>query len=131
MLAAEVWKNYFDIVIFSREVADYAVQLSRELRRYTTWFVLGRRRYLLHISLYHIPVLPSDFSDFSDTVGSIAKAHRGGPLRLTGLEPPVIQTDNPAWLRNFIWLWLRRLFHLLIGTTVLRNGGIPITCPRG
>src|SRR5262245_59901987 len=55
------WPNYFDVVILpSAAVRDHSIALSRKLQKYGAKFVLGRRRYLPHISLYHIPVKPED-----------------------------------------------------------------------
>jgi hypothetical protein len=100
-MAVEIWKNYFDVVVLpSPVVAEYAVQLSRRLQRHGAEFVLGPRSYIPHISLYHIPVLPKDFRNFSDAVTALAASHSGGELQLTALEMPVIQTDKPLWLRS-------------------------------
>jgi hypothetical protein len=110
-MAAEIWKNYFDVVILPPpKVTNYAIGISAGLQQYGAEFVLGHENYIPHISLYHIPVSPSDFNDFSKAVSAIAEGHVGGELQLTRLEIPVVQTDKP--------LWLRRLHRDLVRATV-------------
>src|SRR5262249_280571 len=90
-----------DIVILPPpEIVDYVIALSKMLQHYSAKFVLGKRQYIPHISLYHIPVSSEKFADFSTALGSIAAVHSGGALTLRNLEMPVIQTDKPEWLRK-------------------------------
>jgi hypothetical protein len=101
-MAIDVWKNYFDVVILpSKDVANHAIDLSSQLQGYGAKFVLGKRRYIPHISLYHIPVSPENFSDFATALKSVAAKHSGGELKLQKLDLPVIQTDKPDWLKSF------------------------------
>jgi hypothetical protein len=101
MTPKQLWPDYFDIVILPPpEVRDHAIALSRALRKYGSKFVLGRRRYLPHVSLYHIPVRAEDFRRFAAVVRSVAASHRGGALKLVEIEMPVMMTDKPAWLRR-------------------------------
>lgn len=94
-----IWKNYFDVVILPpRDVRAHAIALSKELRRYGGKFVLGERRYLPHISLYHIPVRPKRFEAFAQAVGRAASLRRGGTLRLRAVDMPVLMTTKPEWL---------------------------------
>jgi hypothetical protein len=96
-----IWTNYFDVVILPPPaVQDHAIALSRQLEKYGGQFVLGKNRFLPHISLYHIPVLPEDFADFSQAVQQSASRHRGGELRLRSIDMPLLMTDKPAWLRQ-------------------------------
>ena len=96
-----LWADYFDIAILPPpEVRDHAIGLSRALRKYGAKFVLGRRRYLPHISLYHIPVRRENFRQFAAVVSSVAASHRGGTLKLVELEMPVLMTGKPVWLRK-------------------------------
>jgi hypothetical protein len=101
MAETTLWANYFDVVILPPPpVRDHAIALSRKLQKYGARFVLGRRRYIPHISLYHIPVLPHDFEAFAATVERVAGTHRGGDLRLREIEMPIVMTDKPAWLKK-------------------------------
>src|SRR5262249_11827001 len=79
---------------------DHAIVLSRQLEKHGGQFVLGKKRFLPHISLYHIPVLPNDFADFSRAVQQCASRHRGGELRLRSIDTTLLMTDKPAWLRQ-------------------------------
>lgn len=95
------WRNYFDIVILPPPaVRDHAIALSKELERYESKFVLGKRRYIPHISLYHIPVRSEDFAAFSRTVQNIASRRQGGDLRLRSIDMPLLMTDKPKWLQQ-------------------------------
>lgn len=94
-----LWKNYYDVVILPPPpVRDYAIDLSRQLQRFGAKFVLGKQRFVPHVSLYHIPVRPEDFEDFSNEVSDVAAGCKGGELKLTGIEMPLLMTDKPAWL---------------------------------
>src|SRR5262249_33069078 len=98
---AEVWKNYFDIVILPPPpVRDYAIELSTRLGKYGSKFVLGKRRYIPHISLYHIPVQPEHFESFRREVERIAASFNGGELKLSSIELPLLMTDKPKWLQK-------------------------------
>jgi hypothetical protein len=81
-------------------VRDYAIELSIRLKRYGGRFVLGRRRYIPHISLYHIPVSTEDFESFCDQVQNIARRFSRGELRLRAIELPLLITDKPEWLKK-------------------------------
>src|SRR5690349_8975882 len=92
----EIWTNYFDIVILPPPVVrDYAIELSARLKNYGAKFALGNRRYLPHISLYHIPVLPRDFDEFSTEVKEIAASSTGGALNLHSIKLPLLLTEKP------------------------------------
>jgi len=98
---ATLWQNYFDIVILPPPaLQDHAIALSKQLKPYGAKFVLGKQRFLPHISLYHIPVRPEHFAEFSKAVREIASRHAGGRLRLTSVDMPVLMTDKPAWLNR-------------------------------
>jgi 2'-5' RNA ligase len=79
-------------------VRDHAIELSNELKRYGSKFVLGKRRFMPHISLYHIPVRPADFDAFSEVVAEVASRRRGGELRLSSIDMPLLLTTKPRWL---------------------------------
>jgi hypothetical protein len=97
----EVWKNYFDIVILPPPaVRDYAIDLSDRLKKHGGRFVLGKRRYIPHISLYHIPVRPQDFAAFCKQVRTISEVFSGGELKLRSIELPLLMTDKPKWIQQ-------------------------------
>src|SRR5689334_22220853 len=101
MAESDLRPGYFDVVILPPpEVRDHAIALSRTLQRYGAKFVLGRRYYIPHISLYHIPVKPEHFDAFAGTIKEVAESHTGGDLKLREIEMPVIMTNKPAWLRK-------------------------------
>jgi 2'-5' RNA ligase len=100
-LQGELWKNYFDVVILPpSDVRDYAIELSKRLNKYGANFVLGKRRYIPHLSLHHIPVAPENFQPFCDAVKEITAAFAGGEVRLKNIETPLLMTENPSWLRK-------------------------------
>src|SRR5690349_17023688 len=97
----EIWKDYFDIVILPPPaVRDYAIALSKQLAEHGAKFVLGKRRYLPHISLYHIPVPPEHFNNFCGRVKSIVEDCDGGELTSTEMKIPLLLIDKPAWLET-------------------------------
>jgi hypothetical protein len=80
----DVWTNYFDIVILPPPpVRDYAIDLSARLKKYGGRFVLGKRRYIPHVSLYHIPVRPENFPAFCEEVETITERFNGGGIEAT------------------------------------------------
>src|ERR671922_9628 len=101
MKQADIWRNYFDVVILPPPaVRDHAIALSKELERYGGKFVLGKRRFIPHISLYHIPIRPENFAAFSRTVQEIASRHHGGDLQLRSVGMPLLMTGKPKWLKQ-------------------------------
>jgi 2'-5' RNA ligase len=96
---ARVWKNYFDVVILPPpDVRDHAIDLSARLQNYGVKFVLGTRRYIPHISLYHIPVRPEKFEAFSREIEKTSAAFGGGELKFRSIELPLLMTDKPKWI---------------------------------
>jgi len=96
-----MWKNYFDVVILPPPpVRDYAISLSARLKKFGGRFVLGKRRYIPHISLYHIPVLPENFEVFREEVETITERFSGGELTLSSIELPLLMTDKPKWIQQ-------------------------------
>jgi hypothetical protein len=90
------WSGYYDVVILPPPaVRDYAIQLSHQLRG--PW-VLGKRKFLPHISLYHIPVRDEDFKDFARTVKEIGRTAEWGKLETTGFDMPLLSVSKPDWL---------------------------------
>jgi 2'-5' RNA ligase len=94
-----IWKNYFDVVILPPPpVQEYAIRLSRRLARYGGEFRLEKRRYIPHLSLYHIAVQPKDFDAFREEVRKIAAAFEPHELRLKNIESRLLMTEKPKWL---------------------------------
>lgn len=97
----KIWKNYFDIVILPpREVADYAIRLSRKLSRYGTKWTLGKNSFIPHISLYHIAVRQEKFGAFVFEIQKAIKNTRPGYLTTTAIEPNSLIFDKPAWVQE-------------------------------
>ena len=104
-MKSKIYRNYFDIVILPpREVSDYAIALSRDLRRRGGKWALGKTRFIPHISLYHIPVKPENFAAFMAAPEQTVRAGRAGRLRTTGVESNLLMFDKPEWLSR---LYLR------------------------
>ncbi|MBI2426308.1 MAG: hypothetical protein HYV34_00515 [Candidatus Kerfeldbacteria bacterium] len=79
--------QYYDIVISpSPEVMDYAIALSEKIFQYGAPWKLGRDHYIPHLSLYHIPVLPSLLENVSRELKLIAGAQEPQILHTTDIE---------------------------------------------
>src|SRR5262245_57171303 len=105
---SRVWRGYYDIVIIPpASVQGYAIDLSRQLRRLGGNWSLGRRRFIPHISLYHIPVQKADFDSFIAELRNVARIP-AGELKLTGFDMPVLTVSKPRWLANLHWNVVRR-----------------------
>jgi hypothetical protein len=97
----DIWKDYYDIVILPKDpVRRHTIDLSRDLKRAGGVFSLGKRSYLPHLSIYHIPVRPALLAKFLEEVRSIASRSPGGALRLRSIDFPLLMTDKPVWLRR-------------------------------
>lgn len=100
----EIWKNYYDVVVLPpKPVAGYAIRLSKQLYSYGATWVLGKRHFISHISLYHVPVKPRKFQEFLAALRVLAKRQRGGVLQTAGLEGGLLTIDRPKWLRELHW----------------------------
>jgi hypothetical protein len=110
----EIWKNYFDVVILPPpEVADYAIKLSREFSRHGTKWTLGKRSFIPHISLYHIPVKPKDFKNFIFELKEIVRKHPSGYLRTSAIVGSVLFLDKPDWIKKLYPKIVRKTFKYL------------------
>ena len=110
-MSTKIYKNYFDIVILpSKEVRDYSINLSKQLYKYSSKLILGRKSFLPHISLYHIPVKPKNFEDFVTELKRAVKGLKTGNLKTNYIKihKPIrsisLMTDKPKWLKK---LYLR------------------------
>jgi len=107
-MKTKIWENYFDIVILPpKEARDYAIGLSRQLNKCGTSWSLGRKNYLPHISLFHIPVKPGNFNNFIVSLRKTVKNFKIGKLKVNNLllwEPHfsvLLMTDKPDWIKKF------------------------------
>lgn len=103
----EIWKNYFDVVILPpKNVANYAISLSKKLKLYNSHLLLGKKSFLPHISLYHIPVKQKNFKKFILELENLLKGFKPGLLEINGLKlykyhsSICLMTDKPAWIKK-------------------------------
>jgi hypothetical protein len=96
-----VWPGYFDVVILPpAPVRDHALELSGQLYRMGGLWRLGKRAFLPHISLYHIPVRDEDLDAFLNELQLIVNSTRWGSLDTTAFDMPVMMVSKPEWLRS-------------------------------
>jgi len=93
------------------------------LRPYGKW-VLGKRKFIPHISLYHIPVNPVDFPAFTAAIADVLKRSNPGRLQTTSIRSNLLMLDKPEWIRKlymriikqtlpyFDWNYPRELWRL-------------------
>src|SRR5262245_58293790 len=94
-----LWPGYYDVVILApAPVRGDAVELSCGLRRRGGVWTLGKREFLPHISLYHIPVAQQHFEAFTAALQQIIDQTEWGTLDTIGFDMPVLLTSKPAWL---------------------------------
>src|SRR6185369_1416425 len=61
-----IWPRYYDVVILPPPpVRDLAIRLSQKLYKSGGEWKLGKISFIPHISIYHIPVLQTDFEPFT------------------------------------------------------------------
>jgi len=101
------YKGYYDVVILlPPAVRDEAIRLSRAVKRRTpASFVLGRRKFIPHISLYHVPIAARDFPTFRQVLERIISQSRLGTLAVQeiasrGGSSLWLGVTNPAWLKR-------------------------------
>jgi hypothetical protein len=96
-----LWPGYYDVVILPpAPVRDHAIDLSRKLYRAGGMWRLGKRAYLPHISLYHIPVRDEDIESFLGELKLVINSAQLGSLETTGFDMPVMMLNRPQWLKN-------------------------------
>jgi len=99
--APQVWPGYYDVVILPpAPIRDHALELSEKLYRMGGMWRLGKRSFLPHISLYHIPVRDEDLAPFLDELQLIVNSTRWGNLETTAFDMPVVMVNKPVWLRS-------------------------------
>jgi len=96
-----LWPGYYDVVILpSPPIRDHAIELSEKLQRIGGLWRLGKRAFLPHISLYHIPVAADALDPFLNELQVIVNTAKWGDLHTTALDMPVMMITKPDWLRN-------------------------------
>jgi len=109
-----LWHGYYDVVILPpAPVRDHALELSEKLYRIGGMWRLGKRAFLPHISLYHIPVREQDMEPFLNELQLIVDTTRWGTLQMTAFDMPVIKVSKPAWLKNLHERVVRRTVRFL------------------
>lgn len=107
IMAIKIYKNYFDIVILPPEkIRSYSIGLSKQLYKQGSMLVLGKKNFLPHISLYHIPVKNKNFETFITELEKTAKGSNVRKLKINDLmlwKPHysvLLMTDRPKWLKE-------------------------------
>ena len=111
---SRIWPGYYDIVILPpAPVRDHAIVLSEKLYRAGGLWKLGRRTYLPHISIYHIPVRDEDLEPFLTELQSVVDSAQWGSLETTGFDMPVMMASKPDWLKRLHQRIVRRTVRFL------------------
>jgi 2'-5' RNA ligase len=109
-----LWPGYYDVVILPpAPVRDHALELSEALHRIGGQWRLGKRAFLPHISLYHIPVRDKDLDPFLNELQLIADTAQWGNLETTRFDMPVMMVSKPDWLKNLHARVVRRTLRFL------------------
>lgn len=96
-----LWPGYYDVVILPPPpVRDHALELSGRLYRIGGLWRLGKRAFLPHISLYHIPVTDEDLDPFLNKLQLIVDTAQWGSLETAGFDMPVMMVSKPEWLNK-------------------------------
>jgi len=104
-----LWPGYYDVVILPPPpIRDHAMELSEKLYRIGGLWRLGKRAFLPHISLFHIPVRDEDLDKFLNELQRIVDTARWGSLETTAFDMPVMMVSKPDWLRNLHHRVVRR-----------------------
>jgi 2'-5' RNA ligase len=104
-----LWPGYYDVVILPpAPVRDHALELSEKLYRMGGMWRLGKRAFLPHISLYHIPVRDENLDSFLNELQRIVETAQWGSLETTAFDMPVMTVSRPVWLRNLHHRIVRR-----------------------
>ena len=109
-----LWPGYYDVVLLPpAPVRDHALDLSEALHRMGGQWRLGKREFLPHISLYHIPVRMKDLDDFLNELQLIVDTAKWGRLQTTRFDMPVMMVSKPEWLKNLHHRIVRRTVRFL------------------
>ena len=112
--APQLWPGYYDVVILPpAPIRDHALELSEKLYRMGGMWRLGKRAFLPHISLYHIPVRDEDLARFLNELQLIVNSMQWGSLETTAFDMPVMMVNKPVWLRGLHERVIRRTVRFL------------------
>src|SRR5437016_5887410 len=101
-------QHYYDIAILPPgEVSRYSLSLSRCFRSHGKW-VLGKKHFIPHISLYHIPVKPENFASFVAAIAAVIKRSPSGQLQTTGIRSNLLMFDKPEWIQSLYMRIIKR-----------------------
>src|SRR5215203_7546480 len=104
-----LWPGYYDVVVLPPSpVREQSLELSKRLHRMGGEWRLGKRDFLPHISLYHIPVQDRLVEPFLSELQKIANTTHWGRLEMTGFDMPVIMVSKPDWFSDLHQRILRR-----------------------
>lgn len=100
-----IYENYYDIIVLPpKKVQDKLIALSEKLTGGKGLWQLGEREYIPHLSLYHIPVKPTDFEQLAQKTRDVISRVSFGEIRCQKAEKfdphnsVFITTNNPDWL---------------------------------
>ncbi len=109
-----LWPGYYDVVILPpAPVRDHAMELSESLHRMGGQWRLGKRGFLPHISLYHVPVRDENLHPFLNELQDIVDTAQWGSLETTGFDMPVMTMSKPDWLKALHYRVVRRTVRFL------------------
>ncbi len=109
-MSVKIHKNFFDIVILPpKEIRNYSIDLSQKSYKYNAKWVLSKKSFLPHISLYHIPIEEKKFDRFIAEIEKTVKGFKTGELKTTELKQYIskpifansLMINKPKWLREF------------------------------
>jgi 2'-5' RNA ligase len=109
-----LWPGYYDVVILPpAPIRDHALELSEALHRMGGQWRLGKRAFLPHISLYHVPVRNENLDAFLKELQDIVDTTPWGSLETTTFDMPVMLVTRPEWLKNLHRRIVRRTVRFL------------------
>lgn len=87
------YKRYDIVVIPPKDIAEQAIEMSRALERFDSFFVLDDETFHPHISLYHVPFDEATLETVTGVVGEIAAATQSFFLKQETYYP-----DQGVWV---------------------------------
>lgn len=109
-----IWKNYYDIVILpNAQIREYAIGLSKRLKKFNGKWMLGKTHFLPHISLYHIPVAQKNFGKFIAEIENAVIGQKIGTLSTTFITGRILHFNKPDWLHALYIKIIKRTYKYL------------------
>ncbi|MBI2426305.1 MAG: hypothetical protein HYV34_00500 [Candidatus Kerfeldbacteria bacterium] len=115
----KMYPNYYDVALIPPEdFQDEVIALSRMLYKYGARWKLGKRAYVPHVTLFHVPVRKTDMDEFLHTVSDIASECAEQTLRCTA--PILGIADLKSWVSLPLYKnrWLTALHSTVLRRTV-------------